>query len=106
MKVALRVHDLNYRPLPDAFEDLEHFLLSNTPTKLLDIAGVKQSTNSENMILHKVSFVADAGKVTGKQKFTFYSLVIFTSFLKFIPTRYHRRRAEHEKNNSRSHQRQ
>lgn len=65
IKVALRVHDLNYRPLPDAFEDLEHFVLSNSPAKLLEIAGIKQSTNSENMILHKVSFVADAGKVTG-----------------------------------------
>ena len=71
---------LSYRPLPDAFEDLEQFIIAYTPAKAQDWFGIAQPMNENTKILHDVSFEAEAGRVTGTETRLFKKLVFYFIF--------------------------
>ena len=62
---TLCVENLAYRPLPDAFENIENYLVSKIPLKWQKQLGVEQPQNENTKVLHDVSFEAKAGKITG-----------------------------------------
>ena len=76
-KLSLKVENLNYRPV---FEEFERLWIS-----ALDAAGIRHSMNEHSKTLHSVSFVAEAGKITGivgGEQATRRSLVDLIRFLK------------------------
>ena len=66
---ALCIDCLSYRPLPDAVENLESYVLSSgiIPMKVQKYLGIDLTTQSlENkQVLHEISFEARPGKITG-----------------------------------------
>ena len=66
---ALCIDCLSYRPMPDAIENLEHYILNSglIPMQVQKYLGIELTADSQEnkQILHEISFEARPGKITG-----------------------------------------
>ena len=64
-KKSLIIDNLSYRPLPDAFENIEQYLISKIPISWQRYWQIDQPLNENTKVLHEISFEAKPGNILG-----------------------------------------